>query len=477
MIRLSRASTLLATLSGLLLTACNSSTTSTTAAPSTVRCALTISGTPPIVDGGGGSGTVALSIPRECTWSAKPEVDWITVSPPSGQGESQVSFSVASNPQPTERKGGIVINERRIEVTQRAACAFTLSPTRGAARAHGARLLVTVTAPAGCAWRAVSQAPWITVSAGASGEGPGTVTLEVSASGGEARTGEVLIANIPFSVRQSEEPPESPAPLDPPAPPSPPGPPGPPNPTCQVSLSASSAAIGSTGGSGSVDVIAASGCEWTAQSSAPWLDVTSGGTGVGPGVVQFTASQNTSSAQRTATLTIAGVAFTLTQAGAAQPCSFTVSPSTVNAPASGLSGNITVTASASSCGWTATSSPSWIDLTGPTQGTGNATVAFSVAVNTSTTSRTGTIAIGGADVAVSQSGASLGPPTVSGVISSLQGQCPTLTFVVMGRTVRTTSATRFRAGSCSTIDDGDDVTVEGTVETDNSITATSVRKN
>jgi hypothetical protein len=32
-------------------------------------------------------------------------------------------------------------------------------------------------------------------------------------------------------------------------------------------------------------------------------------------------------------------------------------------------------------------------------------------------------------------------------------------------------------GSCNGLDDGDDVTVEGTVESDNSITATSVRKN
>jgi hypothetical protein len=85
--------------------------------------------------------------------------------------------------------------------------------------------------------------------------------------------------------------------------------------------------------------------------------------------------------------------------------------------------------------------------------------------------------IGGADVAISQAAAPPAPPTVSGAISSLQGQCPTLTFVVSGRTVRTTGETKFRAVSCTAIEDGDDVTVEGIVETDNSITATSIRKN
>ena len=563
MSRLSGISTVVAILGGLLVTACNSSTTSNSAAPTTARCVLALSGTPPVVDSGGGSGTVALTINRECAWSAKPEVDWISVSPASGQGESQVSFSVASNPQPVERKGAIVINEQRLEVTQRAACAFTLSPEQGAAGADGARLLVTVTSAAGCAWHAVSQVPWIVVTAGASGNGPGTVALEVRANADAARTGDVIIAGVRFSVSQAAV--EAPAPPVPP-PPTPPSPPPPP--TCQFSLSASSAAIGSAGGTGSVDVVAESGCSWTARSSASWLVVTAGGSGVGPGEVRFSASPNAGSTERSATLTIAGVAFRVTQAGAvttptctyslssttesvpadggngsitvtaptgcnwtatssdswltvtsgasgsgngtveysaaahtetsprsasltiatqtvtvnqeaaaSPPCTFILSPTSVDAPAGGVSGDITVTASASTCDWTASASPSWITLTGSTGGTGNGTVAFSVAENTSTSTRTGTITIENGGVDVSQAAAAPAPLTVNGVISSLQGQCPTVTFVVATRTVRTTSSTDFRAGSCNTIDDGDDVTVEGTVETDNSITATWVRKN
>lgn len=552
-------STAVAILCGLLATACNSASTSNSAAPTAVRCALTLSATPPLVESAGGTGIVALTINRECAWSAKPEVAWISVSPASGQGESQISFSVASNQQPVERKGAIVINERRFEVTQRAACVFTLSPEQAVADAGGARVLVTVTAAAGCAWQAVSQAPWIRVSGGTSGTGPGTVVLDVSAAGAAARTGDVMIAGIRFSVRQSAA---SPAPSPSPTP-SPP-----PSPTCQFSLSASSAAIGSAGGSGVVDVIAAEGCQWTAQSSAAWLDVTSGRTGDGRGEVRFTASPNTSPASRAATLTIAGLEFRVTQAGAvatpectysvssttesvtaaggtgvitvtapsgctwtatsaaswltvtagasgsgngtvqysaaahtgtsprsasltvatqtvtvnqeaaATPtCSFTVSPSTVEAPAGGLTGNITVTASASSCAWTASASPSWIRLTTPSQGSGNATIGFEVAANSSVAPRTGAMVVGGANVAVLQAGAPPASSTVSGAISSLQGHCPTLTFLVNARTVRTTSSTSFRGGSCNSIDDGDDVTVEGTVGADNSITATIVRRN
>jgi hypothetical protein len=564
----SRISTVVAILCGLLANACNSSSTSNTAAPTPVRCALTLSGTPPLVESSGGTGTVALAINRECAWSAKPEVDWISVSPASGQGESQIKFNVATNQQPVERKGAIVVNEQRFEVTQRAACAFALSSAQEVADPRGARVLVSVTAGAGCAWQAVSQVPWITVSGGASAAGPGTVVLDVSANSGEARTGDVLIAGIRFSVRQPAATPstEPPPPTDPSPPPGPAPPPGP-SPTCEFSLSASSADMGSAGGSGSVDVIAPGSCQWTARSSQSWLSVTPG-TGIGGGEVRFSAGPNTSSAPRTATLTIAGIVFTVTQAGAvatpactyalssttesvaaaggsgvitvtapsgctwtatssapwltvtagssgsgngtvqyvaegntatsprsasltiagqtvtvnqaaavAPACSFTVSPLTVEAPASGLLGNITLTASAPECAWTASASPSWITLTGPSQGTGSGTIGFSVAENTSAASRTGVVAIGGVNVAVTQAGAAPAPPTVTGVISSLQGQCPTLTFVVSGRTVRTTSETKFKAGSCSTIQVGDDVTVEGVVEADNSLTATSIRKN
>jgi hypothetical protein len=456
--RSSGISTVIAILCGLLAGACNSSTTSNAAAPTPVRCVPTLSGTPPLVESGGGTGTVALTINRECAWSAKPEVEWISVSPANGQGESQISFSVARNQQPIERKGAIVVNEQRFEVTQRAACVFTLSPTAGIAGARGERLQVTVTAAAGCAWQAVSQVSWITVSAGASGTGPGTVALDVSANGGDERTGDVRIAGITFSVRQS-------------AVSSSPG--------CQFSLSAPGAAIGSAGGSGAVDVIAPEGCQWTAQSSAAWLDVTSGRTGDGRGEVRFTASPNTSSAPRTATLTIAGIEFLVTQAGtvATPECTYSLSSTTEAVADGGGSGAITVTAP-SGCTWTATSSASWLTVTSGTSGSGNGTVQYSAAAHTGASPRSATLTVATQTVTVNQAAASPTPSsTVSGAISSLQGQCPTLTFLVNARTVRTTSSTNFRGGSCNSIDDGDDVTVEGTVQADNSITATVVRRN
>jgi YD repeat-containing protein len=61
-----------------------------------------------------------------------------------------------------------------------------------------------VTAGAGCAWTAVSNAGWITVTSGASGTGNGTVGYSVAANGGsDQRQGTVTIAGQTFTVTQA----------------------------------------------------------------------------------------------------------------------------------------------------------------------------------------------------------------------------------------------------------------------------------
>ena len=59
-------------------------------------------------------------------------------------------------------------------------------------------------------------------------------------------------------------------------------------------------------------------CQWTATSGATWITITSGAAGTGNGTVSFTVANNTGAA-RTGTLTIAGRAFTVTQAASSSP--------------------------------------------------------------------------------------------------------------------------------------------------------------
>ena len=220
---------------GLASAGCSSSVAESLAAPTTARCALTLSGAPPVVESTGASGTLTLAINRECAWTAKPDVGWIAVSPASGQGEAQISYSIASNPEPDERRGTIVVNDTRVELTQRPACVFTLTPAQVETSASRQRLTVTLSGPAGCPWSAVSRVGWIEIDSGASGSGPGSVTLEVRANTGAAgRTGHVVIAGVTFTVRQKRpgtSAPDAPEPAPPTAPPPEPTPPPSPAPT------------------------------------------------------------------------------------------------------------------------------------------------------------------------------------------------------------------------------------------------------
>jgi len=114
-----------------------------------------------------------------------------------------------------------------------------------------------------------------------------------------------------------------------------------PAPTCTVTAGAITAsAFGAAGGSGSVPVTAASGCAWTATSSASFVTFSTA-SGTGNGTVAFTVAPNTGGA-RSATLTIAGTtSFAISQSAAAAPASTgTLSPPTPMSPIGGATVNV-----------------------------------------------------------------------------------------------------------------------------------------
>jgi hypothetical protein len=85
-------------------------------------------------------------------------------------------------------------------------------------------------------------------------------------------------------------------------------------------------------------------------------------------------------------------------------CSYSISPTSQSVAPAGGTGNVTVTASVG-CGWTARSNAKWIQVTSGASGSGNGTVAYSVAANNSASARTGTMTIAGQTFTVTQSGA------------------------------------------------------------------------
>jgi hypothetical protein len=86
---------------------------------------------------------------------------------------------------------------------------------------------------------------------------------------------------------------------------------------CAYTISPASPPFGSSGGPGSVDVTAPSGCAWTAAVSSGnnWITITSVSSPSGNGTVNYSVGANPDTIKRTGSITIAGLAFAVIQAG------------------------------------------------------------------------------------------------------------------------------------------------------------------
>ncbi len=86
---------------------------------------------------------------------------------------------------------------------------------------------------------------------------------------------------------------------------------------CQYNIETSEISLTSAGGGGSISVLSTPACAWTAVASAPWITITSHGSGISSGLVGFQVAVNTGAA-RIGVITIGGQVFTVRQAGAGQ---------------------------------------------------------------------------------------------------------------------------------------------------------------
>jgi hypothetical protein len=156
---------------------------------------------------------------------------------------------------------------------------------------------------------------------------------------------------------------------------------------CTATVTPSSLSVPSTGMTSAVSVI--TGCAWSAVSNVDWITVTSGATGVNIGQVNFTVAPNDGATVRIGTMTVAGQTVTFTQA--INSCTYSVAPAGFTVPLTGNSSTFSVT-TGTKCSWAAT--------TAGATGMGIGSVTFTVPV--SSTSRTGTLSVGGKTVTVTQ---------------------------------------------------------------------------
>ena len=387
---------------------CGSSSETSVAAP-TPRCGISVTNNTSTIPAVGGTGSLTVNVERECSWSARAEAPWITLSGAGGQGAATLSYTVASNPIGTPRRGGIVVGEQRAEVAQEAAaCRFDVSPSSRELGPDGGEISFSVTATDGCTWSARSNDAWIANPTPAAGQGSGTVRLTVAANGGGSRNGTVTIGGLTVGVTQTAlgAPPAPPAPAPPAPPPGPPSPnppaPAPPvpPPSCSVALSPANTTAVASGERVAATVSAPGGCPWTAKSNVAWLTVVEGETGTGNVTVRVAVGANASGAPRTGTVTIGGQTFTVRQE--ALTCTFSITPTYYNAGRGPDDIRVDVSAE-NACAWTATSPVPWAMIAEGQKASGNGSVRVVVRAN-SGPARSATLTIAGQAFELTQNG-------------------------------------------------------------------------
>ncbi|MDQ3009364.1 MAG: pre-peptidase C-terminal domain-containing protein, partial [Acidobacteriota bacterium] len=82
-------------------------------------------------------------------------------------------------------------------------CTYAITPSGQSFQPSGGTGTVNVNTQTGCAWTAMSNNSWITVSSGSSGTGSGTVGYSVASNSAAARTGTITIAGLKVTITQS----------------------------------------------------------------------------------------------------------------------------------------------------------------------------------------------------------------------------------------------------------------------------------
>ncbi|HLF82609.1 MAG TPA: choice-of-anchor V domain-containing protein [Blastocatellia bacterium] len=171
-------------------------------------------------------------------------------------------------------------------------CSYSLSSPSGFFSMSGGAGKVNLTTGAGCDWAAASDTSWITLTSSGNGTGSDTVTFEVRENfTSSARSGTLIIADLTYTVVQDGGLGEG----------------------CNYVISPTAVVYPPGGGSGTINVFAASGCAWQAATNAGWVSITSGTTGIGDAAVGYTVAANPGPGGRKATIAIAGWTFRIKQ--------------------------------------------------------------------------------------------------------------------------------------------------------------------
>jgi uncharacterized membrane protein YqjE len=323
------------------------------------------------------TGTVSVVSLLGCDWTVVNTNNWITLlSPTNGSGSASVTYSVGIHLDPNPRSGNLVIAGQSFSVVQNGVvCSYRLSPTN---RTHGSgiatnTLSVIVSNP--CPWSVVNTNPWLTILAGGSGAGNGTVTYSVAQNTSSvSRVGTVVVNGATTVITQNGVP-------------------------CGYSLTPGQRAHGYGAASNTFAVSTTAGCAWAVLNTNSWISLTGATNGTGAGSVDYVLTENTNVTDRIGYLAVEGQTFIVTQRAAG--CYFDLTPGQ-RTHGHGAVSNSFLVDTAPGCAWTVVNTNTWVALTGATNGTNAGTVSYSLTENLTLSDRIAFLAVNSSTFIITQ---------------------------------------------------------------------------
>lgn len=115
---------------------------------------------------------------------------------PAASGTSTFTIRVADSASATASQAF------SLTIAASAACVYSLSPGGQAFGAAGGSGSISLTTGSGCAWTVSGVPSWVSISGATSGSGSATISYQVQANTGGARSGSVTAGGVTFTVEQ-----------------------------------------------------------------------------------------------------------------------------------------------------------------------------------------------------------------------------------------------------------------------------------
>lgn len=148
--------------------------------------------------------SVAIATAPNCAWTASSSAPWLRINAGAFSfGPGSLELRADSNLATVTRSATITLSGGQSFTVIQQAAPLAVQPVTLSIPAVGdSRTLTVTTALPSTIWTATPNVPWITISSGVTGVGSGTISYQVAANPGAARSGLIRVNNINVSILQ-----------------------------------------------------------------------------------------------------------------------------------------------------------------------------------------------------------------------------------------------------------------------------------